>query len=419
MKNTKVSLQSFIIRYLRLIQPFIILLCLSPGCTSKDTVPASEHILLDQIGEEHIANAVYRRIPGGGTIVGWGDRILEWSIQSPGEKLEVVPTDKEFIYSNGGCAMDIDGDGTDEIVVGKSIAPNHQKPELYWFKAVIGSETWEEHIIGGFDTGSWTSPHDIVPFEASLPDGGTIRGIVTVIGRKDVYLFIIPDDPEEMWQRHDIASFSGPRQSGITVGDIDGDTRPDVVCGMYWMKCPKDPRSSEWQQHRFGEWDENNWGGMAEHVLCDIDKDGAMDIIATEAEIPDSRLGIFMVKTASGESLRDVTIIDSTLYCPHSLVIDDFTNDGLDDIVVGEMTAGGWDFPLNESPRIYLFINRGKLGFERIVLEEGWGVHEMKLAPEDFNGYPMLYSADEIQPHKFKGMNTHVSCWLIGESGEK
>ena len=110
--------------------------------------------------------------------------------------------------------------------------------------------------------------------------------------------------------------------------------------------------------HRFGKLDADGWGGMDKHWIADLNADGQKDII------------------------------------------------------VGEMTLGGWDFPLNRNPEIRGYLNRGDLEFEKRVLEDGWGVHEMGVVP-GWQGKTLIYAADEIQPQKRPGMNTHVSRWTI------
>ena len=105
--------------------------------------------------------------------------------------------------------------------------------------------------------------------------------------------------------------------------------------------------------------------------------------------------------------------VDNGLYCPHSLVLADVNADGRLDVLAGEMTAGGWSFPLNPKPRLLLYLNEGHLRFTRHILDTGWGVHEMRLAPPRSDGKLMLYAADEIQLHKFKDMNTHLVSWAI------
>jgi hypothetical protein len=88
-------------------------------------------------------------------------------------------------------------------------------------------------------------------------------------------------------------------------------------------------------------------------------------------------------------------------------VVADLDADKRPDIIAGDMTAGGWDFPLNPRLKIAAYMNRGGLRFERITLVEGWGVHEMGLT-RPRGGRPfILYAADEIQPQKFPEMKTH------------
>ena len=109
--------------------------------------------------------------------------------------------------------------------------------------------------------------------------------------------------------------------------------------------------------------------------------------------------------------------LDRGLYCPHSLVLTDIDGDGTVDIIVGEMTAGGWSFPLNDRPRIFAYLNRRKQPFEKQVLVEGWGVHEMGLVPRQGSEPLMLFAADETQTQKFADMKTRVHLWMLSRPG--
>jgi hypothetical protein len=223
----------------------------------------------------------------------------------------------------------------------------------------------------------------------------------------------MPKDVTTAWKEHPIATLSANKQSGMAVGDIAGNGRPDVVCGMFWAECPADPAGGLWKTHRFGTWDANGWGGMTKHGLGDMDGDGRLDIVAAEAEIPNARLAVFCRKINDADGPWECHPVDNGLYCPHSLVLADINADGRLDVLVGEMTAGGWSFPLNPKPQLLLYLNEGHLRFTRHILDTGWGVHEMRLAPPRPDVKLMLYAADEIQLHKFKDMNTHLVSWVI------
>lgn len=91
------------------------------------------HEKLADLGGEHVAHAVFRRTPDGGTIVAWGERIVEWPLSRPTLRQTVAPQGN-LQFSNGGCALDVDGDGTDEIVVARGKTRSCADAELFWFE---------------------------------------------------------------------------------------------------------------------------------------------------------------------------------------------------------------------------------------------------------------------------------------------
>jgi hypothetical protein len=65
-------------------------------------------------------------------------------------------------------------------------------------------------------------------------------------------------------------------------------------------------------------------------------------------------------------------VLASDLVDPHSLIVADFTGDGLPDICVIEM-----DF--TDRPQVILFVNKGNGKFETHVVDSGVGSHDAKL----------------------------------------
>lgn len=376
-----------------------------------------KHVVQGYLGPNHLANLVYRKTTNGDKFVGWGRTpVTEWPVGSASKK-QVVPSDPDKRYTNGGCAMDIDGDGNDEIITGCGSMTNLRNTSLIWLKEKENQQYWEEHVIASIWPRPYSSPHDIVPYIKQTESGPDFKAVLVNKSRNELFLFAVPNNPEDEWPQYNIGKFPVNNQSGIELADVNKDGNMDIVSGNFWIEAPDDPTDVPWNFHRFCTWDEkgeNRWGGMNKHGIADFNQDGFADFVVTEAEIPGARLSLFLRKKDNGTGLWEEIVLDTGLDAPHSLVVADFNKNGLPDFIVGEMTAGGWDFPLNPNPKLFLYLNQGNHKFKKSILYEGWGVHEMRLFPKPRDGKIMVYAADEIQPQKFNNMNTHVSYWLLG-----
>lgn len=369
-----------------------------------------ERIVIAEMGEEHFANCVLRSGRSGNRAVAWGDRIIEMPIAPNAPVREMVATQPDRRFSNGGCALDVDHDGFDEIVVARGPKPGTDAEdlafELLWYDEVPGEETWEEHVLATVPMEDvWQAPHDIIPFRTPLGEG--ITGVALVIGRRQLVWYEAPEVASRPWIRHEIGVLPAERQSGMCMGDVAGNSRPDLVCGMFWAECPRDPRQDGWTIRRYGDFDANGWGGMAKTAVADIGGDGSADIIVTEAEIPGARLAIFRRRDDQPDGEWQSHVLADDLYAPHSLLLTDIDGDCVLDIVVGEMECGGWDFERNDNPRIMAWLERGDLEFEQVTLAEHAGIHEMSPAPA-LAGETILFGCDETQPQKLEGMETTV-----------
>ncbi len=388
-----------------------------------------EPVLISQIGKEHFGNAVYRKGLSGPVIAASGNRILEFPIRESVTGAEVVPTTFEK-YCNGACSFDVNNDGIDEMIAGRTV--ENDGSDLIWFEEVPNQKYWKEHLIANVKSMEGDAEkgfHDIIPYEINI-SGATVKGVAVVASRKRLYWFQINDDPAELWKEHfiyDLSKFTRNVQSGLVTGDLSGDGRPDLVCGNLWAECPDDPFTGQWKIHRYSSWDKRiipvypgvpawvrneHFGGMNQLAVGDLNNDGTLEIIAAEAEIPDARLGVFHRVAIDTTTEWNEILLDSTLYCPHSLVAIDANSDGLTDIIVGEMTAGGWMFPRNPNPRLYLYLNHGNLSFSKHVLHEGWGIHMMQKAILPPKNRLFLFAADEIQSW-YENMKTNLVGWFV------
>src|ERR1035438_4512527 len=178
----------------------------------------SEHILRKLHNETVTGYALQER-----TLVTWGDRLL-WG-RLPQGNYQVV-RGRGRAFAEGGCLLDVDGDGKLDIVV------NEGGPEadLVWYRSPHSGARWTRHVI---DTA--IDAPDMLP--ATLFGH---RGVLLIHKRMQVRFYEIPADPTARWPSQDVYSFYSPsHQGGLRMADIDGDGLPDILAGMYWIRSPE------------------------------------------------------------------------------------------------------------------------------------------------------------------------------------
>ena len=300
----------------------------------------SEHILRKLHNETVTGYALQER-----TLVTWGDRLL-WG-RLPQGNYQVV-RGRGRAFAEGGCLLDVDGDGKLDIVV------NEAGPEadLVWYRSPHSGARWTRHVI---DTG--IDAPDMLP--ATLFGH---RGVLLIHKRMQVRFYEIPADPTARWPSQDVYSFYSPsHQGGLRMADIDGDGLPDILAGMYWIRSPE---SFELPWHLFAI---DLWNETLESAMLRLSygplAGAAPELIAAQREMQPARLARFE-RPADPRQLWIEHRIESLpdLAELNSLETVDFDGDGRPDILIAEKAGAG---------RLLVLYNEGEGRFRPVAVAEG------------------------------------------------
>ncbi|MGM0717683.1 MAG: FG-GAP repeat domain-containing protein [Halobacteriota archaeon] len=316
-------------------------------------------------------------------VVGSALKRLESNVfwyENPGWERHEVARIPEL--SVGGSIGDIDDDGMPELVVGQNGGT-----ELYWFEIPLNPRrTWSRHLI----TDTFRKYHDTAI--ADIDDDGKPEVVILSQESERVCYYDVPDDPSvSPWpddHRHMIAE--GLNVEGVAVVDLDDDGATELIAGPNIFR--RNGSVDDWDREHLGE----NWQWTRVGV-ADLDDDSDTEIVLTEGDLPYQgnrlgRVGVFDPPEWS------VTILDDDLYNPHTIQIEDFTDDGRPDLLVAEMGLGGKD-----DPRMFVYQNKNE-GFERVEISRGIATHEAKTGDLTGKG-----SHDIVG--KSYGPDCHVDVW--------
>ena len=284
----------------------------------------------------------------------------------------------------GGLAMDIDGDGWQDILIGGYWYRNPENPktsafERYSYDSTIGNEI-----------------HDIV----SADMDGDGRMDVVVLGDGDgIFWYDIPATPRQDvdWPRHtitlDVLNDRDDIHGGFFPGgvaDLDGDDDADVVLPDRWLE--NQASGTRWQKHDLPFGRIGPWGLSSRSWIEDMDRDGDADIVIVDNDQNGSSAAWLenngQYPPAFVKHILPFEAPGNLRGSFHSLHVADFDNDGDPDIFAAEQEDDAI-LPEGAGPRAYIWENVGNetpLFVERVIFDGQLGAHDARVGDIDGDG---------------------------------
>lgn len=292
----------------------------------------------------------------------WGDRVLSWELpEGRARRLVESPTG----FGPGGCVLDVNLDGRQDLAVLERSAGGNRLGRLVWLEA----PSWRRHPI---DSGA--------DFRDCLPvtlDGR--RGLLLIHRYAQLRFYEIPDRPAASWPYRELYSIYTPsRQGGLLVADIDDDGRQDIVAGNYWLRSPERFGLS-WRLFAISLWMETPESSMSLMTWARILEGANPELVICQSETEEARLAWFSRPEPPTELWPEHRLEgDLKLRRPGALAAGDLDGDGRDEIVVGERAGA--------NSRLIVFWNQGSGAFRPETVAQTGGLAGLWLSDLDGDG---------------------------------
>lgn len=335
--------------------------------------------------------------------------------------------------------LDIDKDGIEDFVITERTAA----PSVVWYK--FNNYSWDRYVVdqGPLRIEAGSTHYDIDgDGDEDIVFGGESRS-------NEVWWWENPYPdfkPDKTWTRRIIKDSGGNKHHDQLFGDFDGDGTDELVFWnqgdhrLYLAEIPANPKKAErWdleivyeyhddsQMKQLGQELYPGWKGNHEHeglAKADINGDGILDIIGggrwfkydgengyieniidASYTFTRSAVGQFIeggrpeVLLVVGDGMAPLMMYEyqEGTWMPtqlvdlidngHTLQVLDFNQDGHWDIFSAEMRFGEG----NPDSRAQVLLGDGKGSFKKIIIVQGYGLHESRLTDLDGDGdYDLL-----------------------------
>ncbi len=212
----------------------------------------------------------------------------------------------EFI-SEGVAVGDVNNDGVLDIIAGAR-----------WFEGPewIPHDIYHEPATFSVDSGYSNS---MLNFSIDVNQDGWVDYIRVDFPGRQIWWYENPQNQEGYWREHLICEVQGNESPAFV--DIDGDGRPDMLCGdpntneMVWYRCPSEKGDTEWIRYTISE-----SGAPGTEVFShglgfgDINGDGRGDVIIKngwwEAPVDPTQPGWAFHEASLGQDCAQMYVMD-------------------------------------------------------------------------------------------------------------
>ncbi len=318
----------------------------------------------------------------------------------------------DFIHANSDHLYDVDRDGLLDIIIG-----SWGKEGMVWYRnpgnrALETGKPWEMHQPWAADTLAQTDGK-MEMYALHDYDGDGLPEFHASCWVKEepqqIWKFKRKSDDSMILQPFILGSEGGGH--GYAFGDVNGDSREDLLCEIGWYERPEgDPFAKPWRLH--SETDLSDYHPSCPFVTKDMNQDGRLDILFGRAH----DYGLFwweqMEPHANGTTTWKEHVIDTSWSQVHLLTWADLDNDGSEELIAGKCiwAHNGDDPGYDDPPVVYYYKwNPSSYSFTRHTIagpDEGIGMGR-QISVNDLNGDGWL---DIVSP-------TENGLWILMNEG--